>query len=69
VAARVFSCRLVVGREESGGNSWLHGNLVILFIKTKRVVCHRAVKFLRVGKGVLSLLKYVDAVVIGFICD
>ncbi len=42
---------------------------VKLFIKTKRIVCHRAVKFLGVGEGVLTLLKYVDAVVVGFICD
>lgn len=42
---------------------------VKLFIKTKRVVCYRAVKLLSMGNGVLSLLKYVDAVIIGFICD
>ena len=42
---------------------------VKLFIKTKRIVCHRAVKFLGMGEGVLTLLKYVDAVIVGFICD
>ena len=40
---------------------------VKLFIKTKRVVCHRAMKLFGMGNGILPLLKDMDAVIIGFI--
>ena len=49
-----------------------HVNLVhpvFLFINDKRVICHRAVKFFSMGNSVLSLLKYVDAVIVGLVCN